>query len=229
VRHLVIAAHPDDEVLGAGGTIAAASRAGDEVHVLVLSEGVSLLIGRGPSSIEEARARCVAAGQVLGAADVTFGGFGSDGLMCDGKQSEVVAVISSALGRVGPHQVLTHHGGDVHADHRLVAESTVWATRAGTCAGLAKVMQYEVPSSTEQQRIPSLRFAPNLYVDISETLPVKQAALNAYADEMRDYPHGRSFRALEAQARFRGIEAGYPMAEAFCVIRESVRYGEAAR
>lgn len=209
---LVVAAHPDDEVLGAGATIAKLADRGVPVHVLVLAEGVSLRRGW---SLEQSRERCERAGAVMGVASLRFGGFGCERLLADGESRLVVAQVESALAELSPSMVLTHNGGDVHADHRVVSESVTYATRLMGMSSVRDVMHFEVPSSTEQQTSSSRAFRPTVFVDVGDYVSTKCAALEVYADECFDAPHPRSRHGVEATASWRGLHVGVAHAEAF--------------
>lgn len=209
---LVIAAHPDDEVLGAGATIAMLAAAGEAVHILILAEGVSLRRGWTLATSQE---RCREAASVLGATSVSFGGFGGDALMADIPSKAVVAVVERSLAASRPQLVLTHYRGDVHADHRRVAESVVYATRLLGSGPVREVLHFEVPSSTEQQTDGPTAFHPTSYVDVGVHLATKCAALAVYGDECFAPPHPRSEHGVRTAAAWRGMQAGVRAAEAF--------------
>lgn len=209
---LVVAAHPDDEVLGAGATVAMLASQGVEVHILVLAEGVSCRRGWTQAA---ARDRCRQAAAVLGASSVSFGSFGREELMADAPSSAVVGLVERALESTQPRLVLTHHRGDIHADHRRVAESVTYATRLLGTGPVREVLHFEVPSSTEQQTFGPSAFLPSVYVEVAEHLTTKCAALAVYADECFPPPHPRSEYGVRTAAAWRGMEAGVGAAEAF--------------
>lgn len=214
MKVLAVVAHPDDEVLGAGATLARLATEGHQVHVLVLAEGVSLRYGR--HGLDQARRRCGAAGAVLGAVDVWFGGFASDGrLMADAPSQAVVAVVERTLAAVAPQLVLTHHLGDVHADHRLTHRCVTYATRVLAQGPVCEVLTFEVLSSTEQQLAGSTAFAPDTFVEVEQFVARKCEALEVYNDECFPAPHPRSTYGVRTLAAFRGLQVGLPAAEAF--------------
>ncbi|MFE3765085.1 PIG-L deacetylase family protein [Streptomyces sp. NPDC059104] len=218
---LVVAAHPDDEVLGAGGTIAAMAAAGRPVTILIVAEGVSLR--HQGITLEQARETCREAARRLGVTDVRFGGFSADGtLIADGPQSQVVSLISEALQDVRPETVLTHHAGDIHADHRLLARSVVYATRIMASGTVRRVLHFEVLSSTEQQTRQADTFVPTVFQDIDAFVDAKCHALEAYHYETFDAPHPRSTHGIRALAGYRGVQVGAGAAEAFVLGREFV-------
>ncbi|MFI5888017.1 PIG-L deacetylase family protein [Streptomyces sp. NPDC051554] len=218
---LVIVAHPDDEVLGAGGTIAATTAAGKNVTVLIMAEGVSLR--HQGVTLERARETCRGAARRLGVSDVRFGGFAVDGtLMGDGSQRAVVSLVADVLADVRPDTVLTHHPGDIHVDHRLLARSVVYATRVMAAGTVRRVLHFEVLSSTEQQTDTASAFLPTVYHDITGYIEVKCQALEEYHYEVFDAPHPRSAHGARALAAYRGTQVGTVAAEAFVLGREFV-------
>ena len=222
---LVIAAHPDDEVLGAGGTIARRVREGHQVHVAYLATGIT---GRDENQDEEdARAEINAlyddarrAGGILGVSAQHFLGF-PDNRLDTVPRMDIAHALKKIVNEIRPGTVFTHHHGDYNWDHRIAFEAAMMACRA--CPGEtfpSTILSYEVPSSTERAfQSPAFSFCPTTYVDISESLEQKIAALEAYAGELGEYPHPRSGKALTHLAAKRGNEVALQYAEAFCLIR----------
>ena len=208
---LAIGAHPDDEVLGPGGTLARHADAGATVHVLVVTEGVSAQYDD-DSLVETKREEARRCADRLGVSEVPFGDL-PDMRLDDVPHVEVNAVIESAIDEVEPDVVYTHARNEVNRDHVAVHESTLVATRPGS--GVDRVLAYETPSSTEWTGGSTPRFRPSVYVDIDPVLDRKVEAFAAYETETRAYPHPRSAEALRARARSRGTEAGFEAAEAF--------------
>lgn len=185
---LVLAAHPDDEVLGCGGTIVKLSEQGFDVHVAFLADGVSARPGAPAEFQQELQARRAAAraaGDILGAKSLSFGDF-PDNRMDTVAMLDIARTVEQLLAQYQPRIVFTHHAGDVNVDHRRVHEATVVACRPRGVAGVQRVLCFEVASSTECQPPASAPlFAPNWFVDITATLERKLTALDAYAAEMR--------------------------------------------
>ena len=223
MKTLVIAAHPDDEVLGCGGTIARLAGEGHEIHILILGEGIT---SRHDSRDREAaddllalHACCREAGQTLGARDVVIGDL-PDNRFDSVPLLRIVKQIEAAVERIRPETVYTQHGGDLNIDHKLVHRATLTATRPTAGFPVKSVYAYEVASATEwsfQEFSPVFR--PNVFVDISRTLDLKIRAMELYASELRPFPHPRSPEALRAAAVRWGSVAGLPAAEAFELIR----------
>ncbi len=219
---LVIAAHPDDDVLGCGGAVARHAAAGDTVETVIVAEGATSRAGAGEATPETLRAAAAKAAGILGIAPPRFLGL-RDNRLDSVDLLDIVQALEAVIAEVEPTLVYTHHGGDLNIDHRIVFEAALTACRPVPGAPVNRFYCFETLSSTEWAA-PSIgpSFRPQRYVGIAETLPAKLAALECYQVEMRDFPHARSIEAIEAQARSRGAQAGLAAAEAFEVIRELV-------
>ncbi len=221
---LVVAAHPDDEVLGCGGTIARHVDAGDQVQVLIVAEGATSRHQQRDriQSTDELSALAQAAqkaGAVLGATGVELLDF-PDNRLDSLDRLDLIKRIEECIGRHQPQVVYVHHAGDVNIDHRLLHEAVITACRPMPGHVVRRLLSFEVASSTEWQPPGSAPcFQPNWFVDISNQWPRKRDALAAYASEMRPWPHARSIEALEHLARWRGAQVGVEAAEAFCLLR----------
>ncbi|WP_223270937.1 PIG-L deacetylase family protein [Halomicrobium mukohataei] len=212
---LVIGAHPDDEVLGAGGAMAKHAAAGDEVHVLIVTEGTTQQYGDDEDLIEEKQTDARTCAETLGVSAIHFGGL-PDMRLDEVAHVDVNAAIEDACAEIGPDIVYTHSRREVNRDHVEIHDSTLVATRPGT--DVSTVLAYETPSSTDFA--PGTDgFDPDLFVDIEEHLETKIEAFGSYEIEKRPFPHPRSPEALEAIARSRGAASGVPAAEAFDVLR----------
>jgi len=214
----VIAAHPDDEVLGFGGAIARAANAGADVRVLILATGAASRGGDAQAAIETLRGQARRAAEALGVAAPSFADF-PDNRMDTVPLLDVVQRIEAFLGEVQPQSVFTHHAGDLNVDHRIAAQAVLTACRPLPGMTVRRVLAGEVPSSSEWASEPD-RFVPTRYVDITAVLERKLSALACYDEELRDFPHPRSLDAVRALATWRGAEAGLRAAEAYRVIRE---------
>lgn len=230
---LVVAAHPDDEVLGIGGTILRHAAEGDKVRILLLAEGVTSRADTRDAvtcrdALNELHANAQRVANALGAERTDFCNF-PDNRMDSVTLLDVVKPIEHLIDAYRPDVVYTHHGGDVNVDHQRTHEAVVTACRSlpGQC--VHELYFFETPSSTEWQMNRADRaFLPALYVDIAATLAKKLEVLHLYESEMRPYPHTRSYKAVEALARWRGATAGLAAAEAFEVGRVVIG-GRAAR
>ena len=225
---LVVAAHPDDEALGCGATLAQAARAGAAVHLAFLADGVGAREpGRLPGEQETLRRDAARqAANVVGAGSVTHFEF-PDNRLDTVALLEVVKAVETLIERHKPDTVLTHHAGDLNVDHRIAYQAVITACRPQPGRCVDRVLCFEVPSSTEWQPPGTAGvFAPQLFVDVSAELRVKRQALEAYVEEMRPWPHARSYEAVEHLARWRGASVGCEAAEAFVVARWIARNGQ---
>ena len=227
---LVIAAHPDDEVLGCGGTIARLTDAGQSVHVLLLADGENSRAsadgsGVAVGAVAARNAAAEKACHILGCASVECLAL-ADNRMDGHVLLDVVKEIEARIERHEPTMVLTHHCGDVNVDHRVVHQAVIVACRPMPSNPVRELLFFEVPSSTEWCPPASGdSFAPNYFVDVSTTLDRKLAALDAYASELRDFPHPRSQLGIEALAQWRGATVGVAAAEAFMLGRKIIKTG----
>jgi LmbE family N-acetylglucosaminyl deacetylase len=221
---LIVAAHPDDEVLGCGGTIARLSNDGVDVHVLILADGESSRIGEADyAACRAARVKASrAALDILGVKSVEMHEL-PDNQLDSVELIRVVRLIEDCIARLRPSAVFTHHAGDVNVDHQVAHNATIVACRPQPGHPAKELLFFEVPSSTEWRPATSgMQFAPSWFVDISATLDRKLQAMAAYGEELREFPHPRSLDALTALARWRGASVGVNAAEAFALGRKIV-------
>jgi LmbE family N-acetylglucosaminyl deacetylase len=221
---LILAAHPDDEVLGCGGTIAKFADSGAIVHAAFLADGVFSRIGDQAvqqAELNDRRKAAKSACNILGVKSVSFGDF-PDNRMDTIPLLDITQAVGILIAQHQPEMVFTHHAGDVNIDHRRLHEAVVIACRPQQGHHPVRtVLSFEVPSSTEWQFTGSApAFTPNWFVNISATLDRKLAALEAYAAELRAWPHPRSRQGVEHLAHWRGATIGVDAAEAFILGRQ---------
>lgn len=220
---LVVAAHPDDEVLGCAGTLARLAREGCLVHVVILGEGVTSRSSRREqadwTAVKTLHAGSHEAVKLLGAQGVVIHDL-PDNRFDTVALLDVVKKIEEAVDRLQPQVIFTHHGGDLNIDHGIVHRAVLTATRPMDGCPVKEIYAFEVPSSTEWafQRLEPV-FRPNVFVDMEETMEVKIQAMQCYEGEVRAFPHPRSLEALRVIARRWGSVAGVEYAEAFELIR----------
>lgn len=221
---LVIAAHPDDEVLGCGGTMARAAQEGHDVQVAILGEGISSRHGRraeaSPAALQELQEDARAAAAALGASHVWFGGL-PDNRFDEVPLLDIIKLVEARISACQPAAIYTHHPGDLNIDHGLTFRAVLTATRPGASQPVVPdLYAFEVPSSTEWafQRVEPV-FRPSVFVDIASSLERKIAAMQCYRSERCDPPHPRSPEMLRAAAGHWGSVAGMRCAEAFELIR----------
>jgi len=222
MRHLVIAAHPDDEVLGAGGLMARQAAAGDKVVTAILGEGLTSRRGSRETiraeDLEALHENARRANALLGVGDVRFFGL-PDNRFDTVPLLDVVKHIEGLIDEIRPDAIYTQHGGDLNVDHEITFRATLTATRPMQGHSLHAVYAYEVASSTEWafgQFAP--RFSPQMFFDIEASLEKKIKAMAQYTSESRPFPHPRSAEALRAAAARWGSCVGLRAAEPFSVI-----------
>jgi LmbE family N-acetylglucosaminyl deacetylase len=220
---LVVAAHPDDEAYGLGGTIVSHVRQGDQVCVLFLTDGVTARHNVTEPQKAAARKACDA----LGVHAVHFADL-PDQRLDQLPLLEITKPISHWVRELRPQVVYTHHRGDANQDHRAAFAATLVVVRPFGENPVERVLCYEVASSTEWgPPYAEWAFQPNVYVDIQSTLECKLRAIEAYREtfqsEVKPFPHPRSPEAARVYAQQRGITVGMQAAEAFMLVRELVR------
>jgi N-acetylglucosamine malate deacetylase 1 len=222
LRVLAVVAHPDDEVLGAGGTLARHAQHGDEVHIVFLADGVGAR-GENREAAERRAEAARAAATLLSARAPRFLGL-PDNRLDRVEFLSVAQMIEKVVKDTAPDTIYTHHAGDLNVDHALCHRAVLTACRPQPGSTVSRIYAMEVPSSTEWSS-PGVAdaFVPTHFVDISATRDVKRRALEAYAEEMRAFPHSRSFEAIDALSTWRGATVGLRAAEAFMLVREIKR------
>ena len=219
-RVLVIAPHPDDEVLGAGGTVARFSDTGAEVVIAIVTKGAAPLFAEAAAANVRREAR--AAHAHLGVARTVF---------LDQPAARLDEVphyqLNRALGElvreVAPDTLLLPFVGDIHLDHQLTFLSAMVAARPHGAAFPGRILCYETLSETNWNApfmTPS--FVPNVFVDISAQLERKLEAMRLYDSQQRDFPHERSLAAIRALAMLRGSTVHRPAGEAFMLVRQVI-------
>jgi LmbE family N-acetylglucosaminyl deacetylase len=217
-RIVVIAPHMDDEVLGCGGTIARHLYNGDYVTVIIVANRAynncydDVLIAREKKSTEKAK-------NILGYNKIFYLDLPDERLDCC--LQDIIIPIEKCLTEINPDIVYTCHGYDTNQDHQAVFNATLVACRPISPYKIKKFYSYEVPSSTDQiPPISGRQFLPSKYTNIENYIDIKLEAMNAYTEEMREFPHPRSIEGINIYAMKRGMEVGFKYAEAFQLLRE---------
>lgn len=216
---LVIAAHPDDETLGCGGTLLRHRAEGDVIHWLIVTE-MTPALGENDSRRKAREREIEAVTGHYGFASVRRLGFAAAALDRV-PMADLVTALSSVIADARAETLYLPFQGDVHSDHRLVAEASLSAAKSFRQPSVRRLLAYETLSETEFQAAPGAPvFTPNLFVDVSPHLSGKLAAMCLYPSEMAPFPFPRSEEAMVALARYRGSTAGCQAAEAFQLLRE---------
>lgn len=216
-RVLVLAAHPDDEVLGMGGTLALHVDRGDVVRVVVVTDGSSAQYPDDSETRLRKEEEALRAAAELGVMDYVHLDF-PDMRLDTLPHVDVNRVVEEHMQDIAPEVVYTPHP-DVNLDHRALFDSVAVATRPVPGQPVRRLLTYAPTSSTEWTPPPLNWFVPNWFVDIGATIERKVAAFAHYETEQRGYPHPRSERAIRAAAEFYGSSCGYEFAEPFILVR----------
>jgi len=219
---LIVAAHPDDEALGCGGTIARHADRGDRVDILFLADGVS---ARGTDdaalALSQRRAAAGRAAAILGAQPPRFLDF-PDNRLDSADLLDVVQAIEKELSARRYDIVYTHSEGDLNVDHRIANAAVRTATRPTPAQCVRLVLAFEVPSSSEWAFAELPVRQPNVAIGIADQMKRKIEALKAYGMEIRNPPHPRSVDVVRALAAWRGATHGLAFAEAFTIVRATL-------
>ena len=218
---LVVAAHPDDEVLGCGGTIARHADAGATVDILFLADGLSSRGATKSSDIEERSQAAIVAAEILGAQTPHFLNF-PDNSMDSVPLLDVVQSVETALGSKKYNLIYTHSLADLNVDHQIAARVVRTAARPLPGQSVAAILAFEVPSSTEWGFDSDSDTPFNIVIDIDAQIDRKVAALSVYEKELRAPPHPRSQANVLSLAQLRGATHGFRHGEAFSLVRASL-------
>jgi len=213
MKILIIAAHPDDEVLGMGGTIKKLSKQKDEIHLCVVTEGATGQYSD-KKMISVRRESCLKSSKILGIKNITFLDF-PDMRLDAIPHLEINRSLEQVITKTKPEIVFTTPHNDLNKDHQIVFESTLVATRP-VSSGVKEILTYELPG------IIKTPFFPNRYVKINNEITHKIKAFKMYKSEIHDFPHPRSIKAIENLSIQRGIESGLKNAEAFQIIKSII-------
>ena len=216
-RVLVFAAHPDDEVLGMGGTIALHVERGDDVRIVVVTDGSSTQYPGDAETRARKEGEAVGAAAELGVTDYVHLDL-PDMRLDTLAHVEVNRVVEEHVASFAADRVYTPHP-DVNLDHRTLFDSVAVGTRPVPGQTVRQFLTYAPTSSTEWTPAPLNWFVPNWFVDVSATIERKVAAFAHYETEQRAYPHPRSERAIRAAAEFYGASCGVEHAEPFVLVR----------
>jgi len=218
---LIVAAHPDDEVLGCGGTVARLVKEGYEAYTLILGEGItsrdrSRNRKKRLQDIKKLKDQIYKANKILGIKKVFTFDF-PDNRFDSVDFLDIVKTIEEIKNELKPEIIFTHSKSDLNIDHRITYQAVITATRPMKNETVKSIYAFEILSSTEWNY--PLSFSPNVYFNIEDTLDLKLQAMAEYKSELREYPHPRSLEGIKIKAKQRGMEVGFCYAEAFELIR----------
>lgn len=217
---VIVAPHPDDEVLGCGGVMARHAAAGDDVHVVIVTRGAPDMFSS--ESVDQLRRELECAHSVLGVQNVDFLDFPAPRLDTV-PQHELADALRKAFQAAGATTLYVPHRADLHTDHRATFFASLVAARPIRGSTVRKILCYETLSETEWAApFGDEAFTPTHFVDISGTLTKKLEAMACYRTQLQSPPHSRSLESVENLARYRGATVGVAAAEAFLLVREIV-------
>lgn len=218
MKVLVIAPHPDDEIIGVGGTIAKRVKSGDSVYVCIVTKGIPPLFDS--KLIEQGRRECKEADKKLGVEETFFLDFPAV-MLETVPRYELNSKIVELVKKINPDEVYIPHRGDMQIDHQMVADAAMVAVRPRGEHYPKRIYAYETLSETGWN-IPNTvnEFIPTVYEDITDTFDKKIEAMSVFESQLSPFPAARSIGAIKALAKFRGATVSVKAAEAFSLIRE---------
>lgn len=229
---LIVAAHPDDEILGAGATAARHAAEGDAVYALILGEGQTSRGARredtGRGILEELHANTLESAGIIGFRQVFFADFADNRF--DGTDLlDIVKAVEQKIWELRPQIIYTHYSGDLNVDHQYTARAVLTAARPIGDYCVEEIYAFETLSSSEWNFDHSGQpgFCPNVFVDITDYYGKKEEAMKCYVSELCEFPHPRSLTGMDVLSRTRGMAAGMERAEAFLLIRKTVGRAQA--
>lgn len=223
---MIVAAHPDDELLGLGASMhKLIKEEGVTTHVVILGEGITSRsdtrnVAAWKEELEKHHQNMYSAAKIIGYHSVKSYNF-SDNRFDSHALLDIVKVVEHEKENFQPDIIFTHHGGDLNIDHQITFQAVMTATRPMQGECVKTIITFETPSATEWQASSDPRhFSPNLFIEVSEDdLQAKVNAMAAYQYEVREFPHPRSFGALRIMAQYRGYIVGKQLTEAFQIVR----------
>ena len=214
---LIVAAHPDDEILGCGGTI---SRLKDsnQIKVIFMTDGISARKNISKLKVKKRKNASLKLFRYLNLEKPTYLTF-PDNQMDKIPLLKVVRKIEKEIKIFKPSIIFTHYSNCLNIDHRITFEAVITACRPINNLSVKKILSFETPSSTDWALFKGKSFQPNYFIDISKHIKNKIKLIKFYNEELRNYPHSRSIRSIKSLASFRGVSCGVEYAEGFYLNR----------
>lgn len=223
VKVLIIVAHTDDETLGMGGSIARHSKNGEDVYAMSMTNGVGSRDSINKLDIDKRSKASIEASKVLGFKWLDSLSY-PDNKLDSVPLLDIVKNLENVKSVLNPDLIYTHTSADLNIDHRMVNQAVLTAFRPQPNENWSEIRTFEVPSSTDYGHSSVTNsYEPNLFIDISDFWELKLKAMEKYSDEMREYPHSRSYHAIENLAKCRGNQNGLRYAESFQVLKRILR------
>jgi len=220
-RILIVAAHPDDEILGCGGTISKLASNGHEAFTLILGEGITSRDEKRNTklkapAIKELKRQAVQANKLIGVKEVFMNDF-PDNRFDTVSFLDIVKAIEKAKKKIRPEKIFTHYESDLNIDHQITQKAVITAARPLPKESVKEILSFEILSSTEWNNPQT--FVPDTFFDITSTIEDKLAALSEYKSELRKFPHPRSLKGVRLNAENWGMKTGVRFAEVFKIVR----------
>lgn len=224
---LAIVAHPDDEIIGVGGTLRKHIKKGDEVEVLILGDGKTSRNDKYMPLNNDSKNQYLQetknALRYLGISKF-YNEYLPDNRFDSLVLLDIVKLITTYIERINPTIIYTHHTGDLNIDHQLTSESIIIATRPIQNKNLEELRLFETLSSTEMTGSrATYSFIPNLFINIDNEIDDKINALKCYKSEINEFPHPRSLKAIEFNARVWGAKNNQYAVEPFYIFRKYIK------
>lgn len=217
-RILVVAPHPDDEILGCGGTLLRHVQEGDEVAWMICTKPPEDM--QWTKDFLEQRTKDIAlVSQLMNFSNVYELNLPATRLD-QFSASEIISKMSDIFKEFQPNIIYSPHRGDVHSDHKVIFDCVNACSKWFRYPSIEKLLAYETPSETEFNYKSNQLFHPNTFIDISLYLDKKLEVMSVYKTEIGDYPFPRSLETLSALAKWRGSNSGFMAAEAFQLLIE---------
>lgn len=218
---LIVAAHPDDEVLGCFGTVARLIKKGYEAYTLILGEGKTSrdekrVVENRKDEINILNNEIKRANDIIGIKKVFVESF-PDNRFDSVDLLDIVKIVSKVKNEIKPDIIFTHYEKDLNIDHQITYKAVITATRPMEKESVKEIYSFEILSSTEWSY--PLSFFPDIFFDISNTIDLKISAMKEYNSELRKYPHPRSLEGIKLNAKYHGMRVGKKYAEAFKSVR----------
>lgn len=218
MKTIAVAPHPDDEILGVGGTLLRRKAEGGEVAWLVIT-GISADAGWPEDQVKQRAVEMERVSEIFSFDEVYTLNFPTTRLDTL-PMGDLVAQISNALKSFEPDEIFVPHPSDVHSDHRIVFDAVASSTKWIRSPFVKRILAYETLSETEFGLGVTQSFRPNVFVDINDYLEEKLRAMDVYESEQGEFPFPRSHEVIRALAALRGAASGYRAAEAFELLRD---------
>jgi len=213
---LIVAAHPDDEVLGCFGTVAKLIKKGYKAYTLILGEGKTSRGNFNKKELEKLKNEIIKANNVIGIDKIFIEHF-PDNRFDSVSLLDIVKVIEKVKNEIKPDIIFTHFQNDLNIDHQITYKAVITATRPFKNESVKEIYSFEILSSTEWNY--PLSFNPDVYFDIISTIDLKLKAMSEYKSELREFPHPRSLEGIKLNAKYLGMRVGREYVEAFKCVR----------